>query len=93
MVSIFTVQMVLLHHGKTRNNINISPKPFESPSVKINIMRLLSLLLCLLSFTVSAKNYGSTMVKEITSIYDADTFRVNIEGYPPILVNESLCVF
>ena len=25
------------------------------------------------------------MVKEITSIYDADTFRVNIEGYPPII--------
>ena len=48
-------------------------------------MRLITLLLCLLSFTASAKDYGSVTVKEVTSIYDADTFRVNIEGYPAIV--------
>ena len=41
--------------------------------------------LCILSFTASAKEYGSVFVSEVTSIYDADTFRVNINGYPPIV--------
>ena len=30
------------------------------------------------------KQYGSVIVSEVTSIYDADTFRVNIKGYPSI---------
>lgn len=47
-------------------------------------MRLTIILLCFLSFTVSANNYGSVTISEVTSIYDADTFRVNIEGYPSI---------
>lgn len=32
-----------------------------------------------------AKDYGTVLVSEITSIYDADTFRVNIKDYPPIV--------
>ena len=48
-------------------------------------MRLITLLLCLLSFSASAKHYGNATVSEVTSIYDADTFRVNLEGYPPIV--------
>ena len=48
-------------------------------------MRLFILLLCLLSFSVTAKDYGNATVSEVTSIYDADTFRVNISGYPPII--------
>ena len=31
------------------------------------------------------KIYGSTIVGEVTSIYDGDSFRVNIEGWPPII--------
>ena len=42
------------------------------------------LLSLLLAFSVEAKNYGSITVKQVTSIYDADTFRVDIEGYPAI---------
>ena len=30
-------------------------------------------------------NFGSVVVSEITSIYDGDTFRANIENYPPIV--------
>ena len=48
-------------------------------------MRLTTLLLCILSFTVSAKDYGDIIISSVTSIYDADTFRANIEGYPPIV--------
>ena len=47
-------------------------------------MRLITTLLCLLSFTVYANGYGNITISKITSIYDADTFRVNINGYPPI---------
>ena len=36
-------------------------------------------------FAKSANNYGSVFVSEVTSIYDADTFRVNIKGYPPLI--------
>jgi len=47
-------------------------------------MRNILLIICIASFSVHAKDYGTITVSEVTSIYDADTFRVNIEGYPPI---------
>ena len=34
---------------------------------------------------LSRKNYGSVVVSEVTSIYDGDTFRVNIEQYEDII--------
>lgn len=34
---------------------------------------------------LSKKNYGTVLVSEVTSIYDGDTFRVNIKGYPDLL--------
>ena len=48
-------------------------------------MRILILIFSLLSFSIHAKDYGNITVAEETSIYDADTFTVNIEGYPPIV--------
>lgn len=48
-------------------------------------MRLITLLICLLSFSASAKDYGNATVTEVSSIYDADTFRVNLKGYSPIM--------
>ncbi len=41
------------------------------------------LLLWLLASPVFA--YETIVVDEVTSIYDADTFRVNIKGWPPII--------
>lgn len=32
-----------------------------------------------------AKEYETILVDEVTSIYDGDTFRVNINSYPPII--------
>lgn len=52
------------------------------------IMKLiLTLLLISITFHINAKpkEYGNIIVSEITSIYDADTFRVNIKGFPPIV--------
>lgn len=42
------------------------------------------LLLALLLFPclATADDYGSARVDEVTSIYDGDTFRANIEGWP-----------
>jgi len=52
-------------------------------------MILRIIILFLISLTASAsfkdKIYGSVFVSEVTSIYDADTFRVNIKGYPPVI--------
>ena len=47
---------------------------------------ILTLLLISITFHINAKpkEYGNIIVSEITSIYDADTFRVNIKGFPPI---------
>jgi len=45
-------------------------------------------LLCNLSLyaeALSNKNYGNTLVSEVTSIYDGDTFRANLAGYPEII--------
>ena len=33
----------------------------------------------------SDKSFGTVEVSEVTSIYDGDTFRVNIKNYPPIV--------
>jgi endonuclease YncB( thermonuclease family) len=43
--------------------------------------------LCVMSLSTVAKdiNYGNATVSEITSIYDGDTFRANIKGYPAIV--------
>jgi micrococcal nuclease len=45
-------------------------------------------ILILSSFLYAAKadkNYGNATVQEITSIYDGDTFRCTIKGYPDII--------
>ncbi len=43
-------------------------------------------VMLLLASTVLAepKIYGDVVVAEVTSIYDGDTFKVNLQGYPPI---------
>ena len=50
-------------------------------------MRNYILFILFISFNANAeqKEYGSVVVNEVTSIYDADTFRVEIKGYPPIV--------
>jgi len=59
-------------------------------------MKTAILIMLFLSFNVSAKvNFGAAIVSRVVSVYDADTFRVNIEAWPavvgmsvPIRVNE-----
>lgn len=45
--------------------------------------------LCSSVATASEKNYGDIVVSEVVSVYDADTFRVNISGWPA-LIGESM---
>ncbi|MCU7841915.1 MAG: thermonuclease family protein [Candidatus Thiodiazotropha sp. (ex Troendleina suluensis)] len=49
--------------------------------------RLTITLLFLIAFTplTWAARYGQVQVAEIVSVYDADTFRVNIQGWPPVV--------
>jgi len=49
-----------------------------------HVFVVLLLLGALFIQPVTARDYGSVTVKQVTSIYDADTFRVDIEGYPAI---------
>ncbi|WP_419782330.1 thermonuclease family protein [Malaciobacter marinus] len=43
-------------------------------------------LILVMSLSLFAKtNYGDVKVDEVTSIYDGDTFRVNINKYPSII--------
>ncbi len=48
---------------------------------------LLATLFVVQSFSLSAKthSYGNATVAAVTSIYDGDTFRANIEGFPTII--------
>jgi len=41
--------------------------------------------LLLLATSSGERTYGEAIVTEVTSIYDGDTFRCNIEGYPAII--------
>lgn len=42
-------------------------------------------LFVVLPVKASEKSYGSVVVDEVTSIYDGDTFRVNINDWPAIV--------
>lgn len=44
----------------------------------------LLLFLASTSLAGSPHIYGDAVVAEVTSIYDGDTFRCNLQGYPPI---------
>lgn len=50
--------------------------------IRLLVLLLLALLLAPLA---NAKHYGSAVVERVTSIYDADTFRVDIEGWPAVV--------
>ena len=50
-----------------------------------SIMLLKSTILILASFSAYASEYGNVKINEVTSIYDADTFRADIEGWPDII--------
>lgn len=50
----------------------------------------IALIICLSFFAkanagVNDKNFGTIVVDEVTSVYDGDTFRVNILGWPGII--------
>jgi len=49
--------------------------------------RLFFLLLLLPGVTLAydSTNYGTVVVSEVTSIYDADTFRADIKGWPSVV--------
>ena len=58
----------------------IEPQPYEHKII-INVS---SYLYCF-SPQIKDKSFGNANVLEITSIYDGDTFRANIEGFPPVI--------
>lgn len=47
--------------------------------------RLLVVICSLFPGLALCDAYGSALVSEITSIYDADTFRANIDGWPSVV--------
>ncbi len=49
------------------------------------VIFVILLTLSLNSESISNRKYGSITVDEVTSIYDGDTFRVNINSYTPIV--------
>jgi len=47
---------------------------------------ILLITLLIISFSANAKtNFGAALVSEVVSVYDADTFRVNIKGWPAVV--------
>ena len=49
--------------------------------------KLLLLFICLLGvfFAQAAPEYGTVIVSKVISVYDGDTFRVDIDSLPPIV--------
>ena len=48
--------------------------------------KLLLLILCIGFFSVqAAPEYGTAIVSKVISVYDGDTFRVDIDSLPPIV--------
>lgn len=49
-------------------------------------MKYLTFLLLAVSLTTqAAPQYGTATVSKVISVYDGDTFRVNIDSLPPIV--------
>ena len=50
-------------------------------------MQTIKFLATIIAFStlIEAKDYENIRVSQITSVYDGDTFRVNINSYPPII--------
>ena len=48
---------------------------------------LIPLLLVILLATpcLAWENYGTVVVERVVSVYDGDTFKVDIEGWPPLI--------
>ena len=47
--------------------------------------KIIIITVLILNFLQAATNYGNALIEDVTSIYDGDTFRVNIKGYPKII--------
>jgi len=54
-------------------------------TIKLTLLLFLLPLSLLFAGSINNKNFGNVRVAEVTSIYDGDTFRVNIAGYPDII--------
>ena len=51
----------------------------------MNTKLIVTLLLMLLNpLAISKTSYQNIKASEVVSVYDGDTIKVNIEGYPPI---------
>jgi len=47
---------------------------------------IIIITLLVFSFSANAKtNFGAALISEVVSVYDADTFRVNIDGWPAVV--------
>jgi len=46
------------------------------------ILTALLLSVALNAASINNKNFGSVRVDEVTSIYDGDTFRATVKGWP-----------
>lgn len=51
----------------------------------VSILSVLAVLFLSCSSSSDKNSYGEVIVSEVTSIYDGDTFRCNIKGYPKII--------
>ena len=92
----FTCLPYFLYNVRVGRSQRFSDRPAlqelkENIGIDIRIyMKKLLIVLIALTFVASAalagqKDYGSVEVKEVTSIYDGDTFRVNIKDYPALI--------
>ena len=59
--------------------------------MKFNFLIITILLFVSFHAVAKDKNFGNANVLEVTSIYDGDTFRGNIEGFPAV-IGESMSI-
>jgi micrococcal nuclease len=59
--------------------------------MKYNYLIITILLFVSFHASTKDKNFGNATILEVTSIYDGDTFRANIEGFPAV-IGESMSI-
>ena len=59
--------------------------------MNFNFLIITILLFVNVHVAAKDKNFGNATVLEVTSIYDGDTFRANIKGFPAVIA-ESMSI-
>ena len=78
-------RMCRRRYGDDTSRLRYSRGLHSFPGVAMTRLAVTLLASLLFAFPASADDYGSAAIERVTSIYDGDTFRADIRGWPAVI--------